>query len=37
MAGKRTKGERNPNRQNGKANKKRPKTFDPTKRRLVTK
>jgi hypothetical protein len=37
MAGKKTKGERNSNRQNGKANKKRPKVFDPEKRRLVTK
>jgi hypothetical protein len=35
MAGKKTKGERNSNRQNGKANKKRPKIFDPIKRRLV--
>jgi hypothetical protein len=37
MAGKKTKGERNSNRQNGKANKKKPKVFDPAKRRLVTK
>ena len=37
VAAKRTKGERNANRQNGKANKKRPKVFDPAKRRLVTK
>lgn len=35
MAGKKIKGERNSNRQNGKANKKRPKMFDPIKRRLV--
>jgi hypothetical protein len=35
MAGKKTKGERNSNRQNGKANKKRPWTFNPEKRRLV--
>jgi hypothetical protein len=32
---KKTKGERNSSRQNGKANKKRPKIFDPIKRRLV--
>jgi len=37
MAGKKTKGERNSNRQNGKANKKRPKIFDLIKRRLVNK
>ncbi len=37
MAGKKAKGERNSSRQNGKANKKRPKVFDATKRRLVTK
>ncbi len=36
MAAKKTKGERNANRQNGKASKKRPKIFDPIKRRLVT-
>jgi hypothetical protein len=30
------KGNRNDNRPNGKASKKRPKVFDPTKRRLVT-
>lgn len=35
MSGKKTKGERNSNRQNGKANKKSPKIFDPVKRRLV--
>lgn len=32
-----TKGVRNDKRNNGKANKKRPKIFDATKRRLVTK
>ena len=32
---KKNKGERNSNRQNGKANKKSPKIFDPQKRRLV--
>jgi hypothetical protein len=37
MSGKKAKGERNSARQNGKANKKRPKVFDPEKRRLVTK
>lgn len=37
MAGKKTKGERNSKRNNGKAEKKYPKVFDPTKRRLVTK
>jgi hypothetical protein len=37
MAGKKTRGETNSNRQNGKANKKRPKFFDAIKRRLVTK
>jgi hypothetical protein len=37
MSGKKSKGDRNPNRQNGKANKKRPKVFDAIKRRLVTK
>lgn len=31
-----TKGNRNAERKNGKASKKRPKTFDATKRRLVT-
>lgn len=31
-----TKGARNTDRQNGKASKKRPKVWDPTKRRLVT-
>ncbi len=31
-----SKNEKNPNRRNGKANKKRPKGFDATKRRLVT-
>lgn len=36
MAGKKSKGERNSQRQNGKASKKRPKTFDPIKRRLIT-
>jgi hypothetical protein len=35
MSAKKTKGERNSNRQNGKANKKRPWIFDPEKRRLV--
>ena len=30
-----TKGSRNDNRTNGKASKKRPKVFDPTKRRLI--
>ena len=35
--GKKARGERNSNRQNGKANKKYPKTFDAVKRRLVTK
>ncbi len=37
MAGKKTKGERNSQRNNGKATKKRPKIFDAVKRRLVTK
>jgi len=37
MAGKKTRGERNSNRQNGKANKKSPKIFDAIKRRLVVK
>jgi hypothetical protein len=36
MAVKRTGGQRNTDRQNGKAFKKRPKKFDPIKRRLVT-
>lgn len=36
MAAKKGKGDRNTNRQNGKASKKRPKMFDPAKRRLVT-
>jgi len=31
-----TKGNRNSDRQNGKANKKHPKVFDPIKRRLVS-
>jgi hypothetical protein len=35
MSGKKTKGDRNSNRQNGKAQKKHPKMFDPAKRRLV--
>lgn len=35
MAGKKTKGERNSQRNNGKASKKKPKVFDPVKRRLV--
>jgi hypothetical protein len=35
MAAKKTKGERNSQRNNGKASKKKPKTFDPAKRRLV--
>jgi hypothetical protein len=35
MAGKKTKGERNSQRNNGKASKKRPKIFDAIKRRLV--
>jgi hypothetical protein len=35
MSGKKSKGERNSNRQNGKAQKKHPKVFDPAKRRLV--
>lgn len=35
MAAKKTKGERNSNRQNGKATKKKPLVFDPEKRRLV--
>lgn len=35
--GNKAKGETNSNRQNGKANKKRPKIFDAMKRRLVTK
>jgi hypothetical protein len=35
MSGKKSKGERNSNRQNGKAVKKHPKMFDPAKRRLV--
>jgi hypothetical protein len=30
-----TKGNRNDNRPNGKASKKRPKMFDPTKRKLI--
>lgn len=37
MANKKSKGERNSQRNNGKANKKRPKVFDPEKRRLVNK
>jgi hypothetical protein len=36
MAAKKGKGDRNANRQNGKASKKRPKMFDPVKRRLVS-
>lgn len=36
MAAKKTKGERNSQRNNGKASKKKPKIFDPVKRRLVT-
>lgn len=36
MAGKKVKGARNADRQNGKANKKHPKIFDPIKRRLVS-
>jgi hypothetical protein len=36
MAAKKGKGDRNANRQNGKAFKKRPKKFDAVKRRLVT-
>jgi hypothetical protein len=35
MSAKKVKGERNSNRQNGKANKKHAKVFDPIKRRLV--
>ncbi len=35
MAAKKAKGERNSNRQNGKAPKKHPKVFDPAKKRLV--
>ena len=35
MAGKKTKGERNSQRNNGKASKKKPKVFDPVKRRIV--
>ena len=35
MAGKKTKGERNSQRNNGKASKKKPKVFDPIKRRLI--
>jgi hypothetical protein len=35
MSGKKSKGERNSDRQNGKAVKKHPKIFDPSKRRLV--
>lgn len=35
MAAKKTKGERNSQRNNGKASKKKPKIFDPVKRRLI--
>lgn len=35
MASKKPKGERNSNRNNGKASKKHPQIFDPEKRRLV--
>lgn len=35
MAAKKTRGERNSQRNNGKASKKSPKIFDPVKRRLV--
>lgn len=36
MAAKKTSGTRNSDRNNGKATKKRPKVFDPVKRRLVS-
>ena len=36
MAAKKTKGERNSQRNNGKASKRKPKMFDPVKRRLVS-